>query len=111
MENIESAPDWRLFEKIDLRATYTNGRAALSFNGMRVPMHFATDRQALEFLLGNLGSPAPEALRAARIRNTLAVSEFLATPACAQELAGNDNYETEPGRALEFDDRGDLTPA
>ncbi len=100
----------RLFEKIDLRATYTNGRAALSFNGMRVPMHFSTDREALAFLLGNLGSPAPQALRAARIRNTLAVSEFLATPACTEELAGNDNYETAPGRILEFNGQGDLAP-
>ena len=98
----------RLFEKIDLAATYTNGRAALSFNGMRVPMHFPTDREAVEFLLGTLGSPEPGALRAVRIRNTLALSEFLATPACARQLQGNENYECGPARALQFDESGAL---
>lgn len=98
----------RLAEKIDLPVTYTNGRAALSFNSMRLPMHFATDRQALQFLLGNLGSPTPQALRAARIRNTLAVSEFLATPACVEELATDDRYEVGSGRAFGFDQQGDL---
>ncbi len=99
----------RLFEKIDLPTTYTNGRAALSFNGMRLPMYFPTDREALEFLLGNLGSPAPDALRAARIHNTLAVAEFLATPACAAQLSGDARYQVGPGRALAFDAQGDLS--
>ncbi len=98
----------RLFEKINLPATYTNGLAALSFNGMRVPMHFSSDRAALEFLLGNLGSPGPEAVRAARIRNTLSLSDFLATPALARQLAGADNYRVGPTEPLCFDDRGDL---
>ncbi len=99
----------RLFEKIDLAATYTNGLAALSFNGMRVPMHLATDREALEFLLGNLGSPEPGTLRAARIRNTLALTEFLVTPACARELAGNNGYRLGPPLPLAFDPSGNLT--
>ncbi len=98
----------RLFEKVDLATTYTNGRAALAFNAMRLPMHFATDREAFQFLIGNLGAPPPETLRAVRIRNTLAVSEFLAAPACAALLAGNDLYQVLPAQPLEFDPQGDL---
>lgn len=93
----------RLFDKIDFPTTYTNGRTALSFNPMRMPMHFDSDEAALEFLLGNLGSPAPEELRAARIRNTLAMSEFLASPAAVRQLAGNDRYEIGPAQPLRFD--------
>ena len=36
------------------------------------------------------------------------MTAFLATPACAAELAGNSNYEVQPAAALEFDDAGDL---
>jgi len=93
----------RLFDKIDFPTTYTNGRTALSFNPMRMPMHFDSDEAALEFLLGNLGSPEPEELRAARIRNTLAMSEFLASPAAVRQLAGNDRYEIGPAQPLRFD--------
>jgi hypothetical protein len=93
----------RLFDKIDFPTTYTNGRTALSFNPMRMPMHFDSDETALEFLLGNLGSPEPEELRAARIRNTLAMSEFLASPAAVRQLAGNDRYEIGPAQPLRFD--------
>ena len=93
----------RLFEKIDFAASYMNGRTALNFHTLRMPMHFDSDEAALEFLLGNLGSPEPEELRAARIRNTLTLSEFLASPAAVRQLAGNDRYEIGPAQPLQLD--------
>jgi hypothetical protein len=98
----------RLFEKIDLEATYTNGRTALAFEAMRVPMYFESDAAALEFLLENLGSPPPEQLRAARIRNTLCTSDFLASTACAALLAGSDAYQVGDSADLEFSTGSDL---
>lgn len=98
----------RVFEKADLPTTYTNGRAALAFNAMRLPMHFANDRDAIAFLLGNLGSPAPSTLRAVRIRNTLCTSEFFASAACAGDLAGNGAWHVEPPAAFTFDENGEF---
>ncbi len=90
----------RIFEKAHLPTTYTNGRTALAFRGMRLPMHFASDVEALDFLLANLGSPSAQELRAARVRNTLAVSDFLATPACLPELDGD--YEVGAAAEAKF---------
>ncbi len=101
----------RIARKADFHAVYTNARAALAYDAGRMPMHFPNDRAALEFLLGNLGSPQPETVRAAWIRNTLAVTTFLATPPCAAELAGNPNYDVQPPIAVEFDESGDLKHA
>ena len=101
----------RIARKADLHASYTNARTALSYVTVRMPIRFASDRAALDFLLGNLGSPAPETVRAAWIRNTLSVATLLATPPCAAELAGNSNYEVQPAVPLEFDEAGELKTA
>jgi hypothetical protein len=38
------------------------------------------------------------------------MGDFLATPACAADLAGNTDYEIGPAVPLEFDGAGDLPP-
>ena len=101
----------RIARKADLHASYTNARTALAYVTVRMPICFASDRAALDFLLGNLGSPAPETVRAAWIRNTLSVATLLATPPCVAELAGNSNYEVQPAVPLEFDEAGELKTA
>ena len=98
----------RIARKADLRVTYTNARTALAYVPARMPISFPSDRAALDFLLGNLGSPETETVRAAWIRNTLSVATLLATPPCVAELAGNSNYEVQPAVALEFDEGDDL---
>lgn len=98
----------RVTRKADLEVTYTNTRTSLGYAVANMPMRFPNDRAAIEFLLANLGSPPPERLRAAWIRDTLSVADFLATPACADELRGNTAYEVYTGQAPEFDSAGDL---
>ncbi len=98
----------RIAGKADFHAIYTNARTSLAYVAASMPMHFPNDRAALDFLLGNLGSPAPETVRAAWIRNTLSVTTFLATPACVAELAGNPDYEVQPATGVEWDEAGDL---
>ncbi len=101
----------RIARKLDLHAIYTNARASLAYVAASQPMCFPNDREALDFLLGNLGAPSPERVRAAWIRNTLSVVSFLATPACAAELATHPDYEVQPAVAVEFDEAGDLKTA
>ncbi len=78
----------RLYRKIDLQKTYINVRTALNPPMAGIPIFVPTDREALEFTLGHLGSPEPAEQRLAWIRNTLelhrlAISETLAREAAA----------------------------
>jgi len=99
----------RLFRKIDLQKLYANARTSMNPPMPRLPMYCPTDREALDFVLGALGSPAPEEQRVVWVQNTLrldrlAVSDSLAPPAAALRgwklVAGT--------RAPEFDASGDL---
>jgi hypothetical protein len=99
----------RMARKIDFHVTYTNIRAGLAPIVGRMPMHFPNERSALEFLFLNLGSPPLDKVRAAWIRNTLSVTAFRATPACAAELEENLSYEVHNCEAIEFDNEGNLT--
>jgi hypothetical protein len=98
----------RINEKIDFDITYTNASTSLAFGAVRMPMSFASDYAALEFLQRNLGAPSPDVVRAAWIRNTLSLDAFLATPACASDLAANPDYQVGPSKMLEFDQAGNM---
>ena len=72
----------RLYRKIDLEKMYLNARASLNPPVARLPIALPSDREALDFAMGALGSPAPEEQRVTWIRNTLdlgrvAISERL----------------------------------
>lgn len=98
----------RLFHKIDFRVTYMNIGTSLSYVGGRIPVHFSSDRAAIEFCLRNLGLPTPDRVRAVRIRNTLAMETILASQACARLLRGNPAYEVTKPQPMEFDAAGNL---
>ncbi len=99
----------RVARKVDLRVTYTNARTALAYRVARMPMYFPSDRAALGFLLNNLGSPAPSTVRAAWIRNTLALGEFLASTAAVAELHNQPEFGISGDTvSLEFDADGEL---
>jgi hypothetical protein len=99
----------RLFRKIDFAKTYVNVRTSLNPPMAQAPMHLGSDREALDFALGALGSPDPNEQRIIWIRNTLdlnrvAISAKLAKK--APELAGWRLSEEE--LTAEFDEGGDL---
>ncbi len=98
----------RLFRKINFDVTYTNTVTSLSYAAAALPLWFRSDRAAIEFILRNLGQSQPEKLRAVRIRNTLALDAFLASPSCVRELASKENFRVLEAAALEFDESGEL---
>ena len=98
----------RTKDKIDFNATCTNASASLSYGAVNMPMNFPSDHSALEFLLRNLGSPSPDVVRVAWIHNTLSVTSFLTTQACAADLANNPDYKVGPSAAVEFDKDSNL---
>jgi len=102
----------RLYHKIDIQKMYANARTSMNTPMPRVPMFLPSDREALAWLLGALGSPEPAEQRVAWIRNTLnlqriAISELLARDAVA--LPGW-QLLPEPFTPA-FDVKGDLLPA
>jgi len=60
----------RLVDKIDYAATYKNCITGISLEKGAVPMHFATDREAIEVGLGSIGLTPPEQSKIVRIKNT-----------------------------------------
>jgi hypothetical protein len=78
----------------------------------RIPMFWASDQQALAWLLGALGSPEPAEQRVAWIRNTLNLHHLAISELLARDAAALPGWRLLPEPfAPSFDDRGDLLPA
>jgi uncharacterized protein (DUF362 family) len=60
----------RLVDKIDTAATYKNAITGISIEKAAVPMHFETDREAIEVGLGSIGLIPSEKSKIVRIKNT-----------------------------------------
>ena len=60
----------RLVDKIDYAATYKNCITGISLEKAAVPMHFDSDREAIEVGLGSMGLIASEKTKIVRIKNT-----------------------------------------
>ncbi|MBI5394346.1 MAG: DUF362 domain-containing protein [Verrucomicrobia bacterium] len=99
----------RLLRAMDEKATWVNTITALTPVNARVPMHFPTDREALEVALATSGLPDTRKLKALWIKNTLSCETMLASEAYLEETRGRVEPkalgEPEP---LAFDERGDL---
>ncbi len=66
----------RLVNKIDLHATAINTMTGNSPEKARVPIHFSTDREAVEAGLATIGIVSPSHARVVHIRNTLELVEM-----------------------------------
>lgn len=99
----------RLLQAMDPQATWINAVTALMPVNARVPMHFPTDRQALETALQTLGKTQPSALKLLWIKNTLSCETMLASQAYVHEARTRTDLkvESEP-KPVVFDERGDL---
>ena len=96
----------RLIAAIDRQATQANVLTSLSLQAAKLPLSFASDREAIEAALASLALDAPEQARVVRIRDTLELERLQLSPACSAaglELEG----EAEP---MAFDAEGQLLP-
>ena len=100
----------RLLRAMDAQATQVNAITALMPANARVPLHFPTDREALDVALQTTGVP-PGLTKAVWIKNTLSCQHMLATEALLEEVRGRPDLALESDlHPLEFDARGDLVP-
>ncbi len=96
----------KLFDKIDLKATYTNGVASNTWSIVRIPITLESDRECIATALAKLPDrPA----RIVRIKNTLFLDELRVSESLLPELSAIRSVEIigtpEP---LRFDSGGGL---
>ena len=93
----------RLVEKIDYEATYKNCITGISLEKAAVPMHFETDRRAIEAGLGSMGLTPPEESKIVRIKNTNRLEEVQVSEPYADDLQDRSDLEILGGPGpLEF---------
>ena len=99
----------RLYRRIDHEKTAINLRTSLNLPLSRTPMHSPTDRDALDFAFGCLGSPAPDEQRTVWIRNTLNLARIGVSERLACESADLTGWRLTPqALTLEFDASGNV---
>jgi hypothetical protein len=100
----------RLVDKINYQAMYMNCITGISIEKAAVPMHFATDREAVQTALGSIGLTPPEKSRIVRIKNTLHVDEVEVSEVYREEMSRRSDLQVLEGpRPLAFDSLGNLT--
>lgn len=99
----------RLIDKIDFTATYNNCIAAANPRSAAIPIHFDSDKRALEAAMKTIGTDAPKEARVVWIRNTLKLETLRMSKACRTIIAGQDNLEIVcPEATIRFDPLGNL---
>jgi hypothetical protein len=99
----------RLVDKIDAAATYKNAITGISIEKAAVPMHFETDREAIEVGLGSIGLIPSDKSRIVRIKNTNRLEVVEVSEAFAAEVKKRSDLEivAEP-QPMVFDGEGNL---
>ncbi len=98
----------RLFRKIDFGKTYLNVRTSLNPPMAQTPIHFGSDREALSFALGAIGSPGEQEQRVTWIRNTLDLNRVAVSNALAREANRLSGWRVEEKvYTTQLDPRGD----
>lgn len=83
----------RLVDKIDYDATYKNCITGISPEKAAVPMHFKTDRRAIEVGLGSMGLIPPEKSKIVRIKNTNRLETVEVSEAYGDQLQQRSDLE------------------
>ncbi len=100
----------RLYQKVDFGKTYLNARVSLNPPAVGLPIHLASDREALDLALGHLGSPGPDEQRIVWIRNTQELDRLAVSAPLAREVASLATWRLAPGSStVEFDSAGNTT--
>jgi hypothetical protein len=99
----------RLVDKIDYGATYKNCITGISLEKAAVPMHFESDRKAIEVGLGSMGLIPPEKSKIVRIKNTTHLEMVQVSEAFAEELHQRSDLEVLDGpQSMEFEGNDNL---
>jgi hypothetical protein len=101
----------RLVSAMDYRATIINCLTAGYPSGASIPVHFATDREAVDAALAIIGQREAHDARILHIRNTLDLEEVQVSEPCLSEPAQTQYAPVSGAAAPCFDRAGNLAPA
>ncbi len=101
----------RLVDEIDYQTTRINCLTGNNPRAGAIPLHFDSDREAIEAALGTVGYVDPAMARVMRIRHTLDLGEVQVSEAYTQELDRRpDLAAVTPPTEPAFDENNDLLP-
>ncbi len=101
----------RAVKALDLRYTYLNALTSIKLLSSKIPIHFDSDREAIEAALATLPVPDPQTLRVVRIANTLCLERLLVSESCVEALEGRPGIATAgTAQPMRFDENGNLRP-
>lgn len=99
----------RLVRAMDERVTFINALTAMAPQSAKVPIHFETDREAIDMALGSLAIPDTSAALVARIADTLSLAEMEVSEALWAVGSANARLTTAGElREMEFGAEGNL---
>jgi hypothetical protein len=99
----------RLFDKIDLEATYANAYTSNFPARAKIPMIAETDGLGIDVCLRSCGPIPEQELKVIRVRDTLRLDRLYASARVVEELAGSSSIEV-TGRSIELLDEGGSCP-
>jgi len=100
----------RLFDRIDLHATYANLFTAGFLERGKIPIITENDQRAIEFAFRGCGPVEPPTARIIRIRDTLHLDELHVSPEVLRELEGSPRIQVLGPFGEPFDGEGNLRP-
>jgi hypothetical protein len=101
----------RLVRQMDARVTYLNALTALSLQGVKIPIHFETDREAMVAALQSLALHDTTQAKVLRIQDTLSVERIVVSESCAGNVRERSDLEVmNQPEVLRFDANGGLPP-
>ena len=101
----------RLYEKIDFNAYYTNVMTSTLVERTKIPVIGINDEMAIKIALKTCWAADKEKAKAARIKNTLSLSEILVSRALLETEKDNKNIEPVGDFfRMEYDEAGVIKP-
>ncbi len=101
----------RLVDALNMQKTYANALTAISPEKAAIPIHFATDREALAACANTAGLDSMSQARIVRIKDTASLELFQVSSALEAEVKSNSDLEQlSPWGRIEFDRNGNLRP-
>ena len=101
----------RLVNAMDKRVTYVNAMTSLTPHGAKIPIHFDTDRQAIEQALASLAIPDVRQAKVVRIADTLSLVNLEVSEAYMDLVKQRADLERLEGpREMRFDAKENLPP-
>ncbi len=101
----------RLVDHLDMKKTYINALAAISPEKAAIPIHFNTDRLAVNACLLTTGCETMENARIVRIKDTKDLGVLQVSKAFEKQVLSNPDLKLiTPWTPLQFDQKGALNP-